>query len=270
MIAGSAVRIVLLTSGTRVGEAYTAAVLLGLSRRGVVPNGVISTRNVGLERDRGQSRPTDVAGPRTKLNRQVREVGPLNGEEMLSELRNLRPDYLALTGVGILSDEALSIPRCGTINAHPGLLPWVRGVAAVENSLLHGVAPGVTAHYVDAGVDTGDIISRTLIPVRSSDTRRSLVRRAEEIQVRSLVDVLAAALGSVPRGVPQRRRYPLGRRAPEEAYAELDEAIAGGLALRLHREWEVFFGGPVLPAADGRSPVVHVQPVASGRRTRET
>src|SRR5262249_62265996 len=58
----------------------------------------------------------------------------------------------------ILKPIALEAPRLGVLNVHPGILPKYRGSSAVEWSLFNGDPVGVTAHIMDAGIDTGPIV----------------------------------------------------------------------------------------------------------------
>lgn len=104
---------------------------------------------------------------------EVTVTGSLNDRQMVSDVRAARPDYLVLAGLGIVSAEVLAVPTRGTLNVHPALLPWVRGVGVIERSIERRVPVGVTAHHVDAGVDTGALIRRELVPRagRSGDSR---------------------------------------------------------------------------------------------------
>jgi methionyl-tRNA formyltransferase len=183
---------------------------------------------------------------------------------MLDALRAAGPDYLVLAGLGIVGAAALAIPRRGTFNVHPGLLPWVRGVAVVERAIERRVPVGVTAHYVNAGIDTGAIILRKLVPVQPFDTLASLERKAYEACTRSMVEVVAAAAGGRhPAATTQGRRYPYCKDMSPEDYARTDEAVRQGLGLALYREWSAFYGSDVLPADADRSPAVGVSPVGA-------
>ena len=104
----------------------------------------------------------------------VIQCGALNSDEMIDNLARLQPDLLLLAGCGIISSEIISIPTLSTINVHPGLLPWCRGVNVIEHSILRGVAVGVSAHIVDTGIDTGTILTRKLLPVQPYDSLASL------------------------------------------------------------------------------------------------
>jgi methionyl-tRNA formyltransferase len=83
-----------------------------------------------------------------------------NTPETLQILRALAPDVIAIGQTGILRPKLLEIPRLGTLNAHPGVLPNYRGIDSFQWAVLNGESEnvGVTVHWVDKGVDTGPIV----------------------------------------------------------------------------------------------------------------
>ncbi|MGA7217795.1 MAG: formyltransferase family protein [Candidatus Sulfotelmatobacter sp.] len=83
-----------------------------------------------------------------------------NAPASTTRLREWSPDVIIFTGGNILRKEVLAVPRLGVLNVHLGLLPEVRGMSSPEWSLLNRIPPGVTIHYMDAGIDTGPILRR--------------------------------------------------------------------------------------------------------------
>jgi len=74
------------------------------------------------------------------------------------------------------------------VNVHPSLLPAFPGAHAIEDALAAGVeTTGVTVHYVDEGLDTGDVIARVELPV---EPRASLEERIHEVEHRLLPQVV--------------------------------------------------------------------------------
>lgn len=71
-----------------------------------------------------------------------------------------------------------SFPR-GVVNLHPSLLPYNRGQYPNVWSILDGTPAGVTFHYIDAGVDTGDVIAQRPVEVEPTDTGETLYRKLE-------------------------------------------------------------------------------------------
>src|SRR3990167_15961 len=66
----------------------------------------------------------------------------------------------------IIPQEELT---CPAINFHPGLLPYNRGMYPHIWPLIDGSLAGVTIHYIDDGIDTGDIIAQQLVTVYPED-----------------------------------------------------------------------------------------------------
>jgi folate-dependent phosphoribosylglycinamide formyltransferase PurN len=216
-----------------------AAVLTSALRRVVAP---VSARTDPLARWRGLA----VA---------VHEVPTLHDPGTTSLLRDLAPDYILLAGAGIVGDNVLTSARLGTINVHPALLPWVRGLGRVEASVLRGVPPGVTAHLVDAGIDTGPILHRQLVPVTAHDTVESLQKKADMLCSLVTTELLrAAAAGKRLAGAPQQRRLPYARYSTAAERTEAARLVAQGAALRAYEQWRSAAGGDVLPEEDDRLP----------------
>lgn len=193
--------------------------------------------------------------------RRVVVAGPLNGARMARALRALAPDVVLLAQCSIVSPEILSIPRRATVNVHPGLLPWVRGNSPFGNALRRGVPLGCTAFAVDAGIDTGPVLRRRLLPVGEGDTLQELRDGLYHLWVEMSADVATdAAAGRLPPARPQGPRFPLGRTLPDE---EAARAAEGGRAKALFDRWRPscdprdlslpadFDAAALLPAASG-------------------
>lgn len=101
--------------------------------------------------------------------------------EFAEKLSAISPDLIfAWSYPMILSDKILAIPRSGCINLHMGLLPEYRGVNGIRWALLNGEEKtGVTLHYMDSGIDTGDIIARVAFPITAEDDILSLMKKSK-------------------------------------------------------------------------------------------
>src|SRR5439155_5560131 len=95
-----------------------------------------------------------------KLNHiPVLEGGNLNGLLAAETLRKLEVDLGIVLGTRILKRSTFSIPRMGCINLHKGKVPEYRGMPPGFWELYDGrSSAGVTVHFVDDGLDTGDIV----------------------------------------------------------------------------------------------------------------
>jgi len=100
-------------------------------------------------------------------------------DNLLIERMNGEYDYfITAWWPRIMKKELFSIPRYGTLNLHPGLLPYNRGKHSSFWNLIEETPYGVTLHFVDAGIDTGDIVFQTEIKKDWTDTGKSLYDKA--------------------------------------------------------------------------------------------
>lgn len=98
----------------------------------------------------------------------IRILNQINSNESLAELAGFGADlFLSIRYGGILREQAIALPKRGVINLHSGLLPDYRGVMATFRAMLNGESEiGATVHFIsDPGIDTGDIIASTRVPV---------------------------------------------------------------------------------------------------------
>lgn len=102
--------------------------------------------------------------------RRVRE------EEFLQVVRELAPDMAVVFAFGqILPQAFLDIPRYGCINVHASLLPMYRGAAPIQWVIIDGQKEtGVTIMQMDAGLDTGDMLKKLVVPIAEDETGGSL------------------------------------------------------------------------------------------------
>jgi methionyl-tRNA formyltransferase len=102
----------------------------------------------------------------------------LKRKEVREVIKKLAPDILLSCGFSLILDKETieSVPFA--INAHPALLPQYRGFHCGANILMNGEnKTGITVHFIDEGIDCGDIILQKEIPLTSFDTPKSLQRK---------------------------------------------------------------------------------------------
>jgi len=122
----------------------------------------------------------------------------------LDRLRALAPDLIVVAAYGQLLPQALlDIPRHGCLNVHTSLLPAYRGAAPIQWALADGLREtGVTLMRMDAGLDTGPIVTTATTPIHDQDNGQTLHDRLAELGgdllVRSLPDYLAGRLPPRP------------------------------------------------------------------------
>jgi len=127
-----------------------------------------------------------------------RKLGREKQENMLfCKLKELSPDLIALAGyMRILPANIVDAFRWKIINLHPSLLPTFRGSHAIKDAFLSGVKwTGVTVHYVDEGLDTGQIIAQIPVPILNGDSLDTLESRIHEAEHFMYPRVIVKILG---------------------------------------------------------------------------
>jgi len=111
--------------------------------------------------------------------------------ERVGDIKKLKPDLILLAFCcgRILKPELINIPSSGCINIHLAYLPYNRGRNPNVWAIVDGTPAGVTIHYIDEGIDTGDIIAQTKIPVESIDTGKSIYQKIDVESVRLFKDI---------------------------------------------------------------------------------
>ena len=113
--------------------------------------------------------------------------------EVVKELSGLGADVGVVVAFGqILPKSLLDAPKYGCLNVHASLLPAYRGAAPIQWAILNGdEETGVTIMQMDAGLDTGDILTKETVKIESDETGGSLHDKLSEVGGRLLVETLA-------------------------------------------------------------------------------
>ncbi|MHC4295127.1 MAG: formyl transferase [Planctomycetota bacterium] len=133
----------------------------------------------------------------------VRVVENFNDENTANILRALEPDLIVVGGARILTERIISIPKTGTLNAHPGLLPAYRGEDTMRWAILNGDPIGVTVHFIDRGVDTGEIVLQERIEIAADDSIESLSAKADGLAGTLMVRAIKIVRNEKAKPVPQ-------------------------------------------------------------------
>ena len=116
----------------------------------------------------------------------------LNDQAARAELAGAALDVLVVAAYGlILPQPVLETPRHGCINVHASLLPRWRGAAPIQRALLAGDAQtGISIMQMDAGLDTGAIISAREVSIEPRDSAATLTDRLAAVGAEAIVDTL--------------------------------------------------------------------------------
>jgi methionyl-tRNA formyltransferase len=124
----------------------------------------------------------------------------LKSPEAQTRLRAADADVMVVAAYGlILPPVVLDLPRFGCLNIHASLLPRWRGAAPIQRAILAGDAEtGITIMQMDAGLDTGAMLSKTVVPIHEDDTAASL----HDVLAAAGATAIVAALEHYPALVP--------------------------------------------------------------------
>lgn len=108
------------------------------------------------------------------------------------ELKALNADVMVVAAYGlILPQVILDTPKYGCLNIHGSLLPRWRGAAPIQRAIATGDSEtGVTIMKMAAGLDTGDMMFKTVCPIETTDTSASLHDKLAEQGAQAIVEVL--------------------------------------------------------------------------------
>jgi methionyl-tRNA formyltransferase len=151
-------------------------------------------------------------------NIQIFQPEKLSDENIISEVKNLESDLFVVAAYGkILPKNLLDIPRFGSINVHPSLLPKFRGPTPVPAALLAGEKEtGVTLILMNEKMDEGDILAQEKIAIEENETADLLMERlsriAEKMIARTIPDWIDGKIKPVSQNNAQATYCPILKR----------------------------------------------------------
>ncbi len=124
-----------------------------------------------------------------ELGFQVAQPESLKDPAMQQLLHSVEADIMVVAAYGLLLPQAvLDTPRHGCLNIHASLLPRWRGAAPIQRAIEAGDSEtGICIMQMDAGLDTGAVISRHPCPILPADTAQTLHDKLAEIGARAIV-----------------------------------------------------------------------------------
>lgn len=140
-----------------------------------------------------------------KLGLTVYQPKTLRDEAAHELLAGFGCDLMVVVAYGkILPANILSLPKYGCMNIHGSLLPKYRGASPIQWSIVCGeTETGVTAMYMDEGVDTGDMIAVSKTEITPEDTSETLFERLASMGARLAVEVVASIENGSATRTPQ-------------------------------------------------------------------
>lgn len=135
---------------------------------------------------------------------EVHQPEKFNSPQFLDVLAAKEPDLIVTAAYGrIFKRRALDLPKLGCVNLHASLLPRYRGVAPINWAIINGEREtGVTAFFMEEGVDTGDIIMSRATAIGGDETAGELTDRLSVLGA----EVIAETCDAIARGTAARAR----------------------------------------------------------------
>ena len=151
-------------------------------------------------------------------------------------------DVMVVAAYGlILPQTVLDMPRLGCVNIHASLLPRWRGAAPIQRAIEAGDAEtGISLMRMNAGLDTGDILSLHPLSIAADDTAGSLHDKLAALGASAIVDLLPGLAGSG--GLPQEASLATYAAKIDKEAARLDWALPASVLDRRIRAFNPFPG----------------------------
>ena len=136
----------------------------------------------------------------------------INSEQFMDRMKMYECDlFVSMSFNQIFHGALLSLPPLKTINCHAGLLPFYRGRNILNWALINDEKVfGITVHFVDEGIDTGDIIMQRCYSITDQDDYASLLERAHSECAAILYDAIKALQNSNVLPIAQNSIHPMG------------------------------------------------------------
>ena len=178
---------------------FAVPTLLEMSRSGRVPVAVYTRAPARGGRRGLEMRRTPVHSAANSLGVPVFTPSSLRDVEVQKAFNTLAADVVVVAAYGlILPTPILAAPRLGCLNLHASLLPRWRGAAPIQRAIMAGdLRTGIDVMRMDAGLDTGPIATREIVPVRPDETAGDLTSRLAAIAAKLAVYALQSMEASL-------------------------------------------------------------------------
>jgi methionyl-tRNA formyltransferase len=178
---------------------FAVPTLLEMSRSGRVPVAVYTRAPARGGRRGLEMRRTPVHSAANSLGVPVFTPSSLRDVEVQKAFNTLAADVVVVAAYGlILPTPILTAPRLGCLNLHASLLPRWRGAAPIQRAIMAGdLRTGIDVMRMDAGLDTGPIATREIVPVRPDETAGDLTSRLAAIAAKLAVYALQSMEASL-------------------------------------------------------------------------
>ena len=182
----------------------------------------------------------------------VNQPPSLKPPEAQADLRKVDADVMVVAAYGLILPQAvLDLPRFGCLNIHASLLPRWRGAAPIQRAILAGdTETGITIMQMDAGLDTGAMLSTSVVPIGDQDTAAGLHDRLAAAGAQAIVTALAHYASLVPVAQDDAQATYAAKLTKEEAQLDWRQSATDlARAVRAYNPapgaWTVLDGAPL-------------------------
>jgi methionyl-tRNA formyltransferase len=215
--------------------------------------------SVVTQPDRPKGRDLKVQPPPVKIEAGIHDLSVMQPErardpQFIAQLAALSPELIVVAAYGqILPKALLDLPRWGCLNVHASLLPKYRGAAPIQWAILNDEPEtGVTIMKMDAGLDTGDILTQEASPVLPSDTAQSLHDRLAKLGADLLIRTIPNYIDGHILPTPQPAEGVIYARKIAKADGHIDWTLSARALwnrIRAFNPWPgAFTSAPTAPA----------------------
>lgn len=227
---------------------FAVGVLEELEKKGLLPSLVVTAS------DKPAGRGQTFTSPPVKVWAEARKIPVLQPEKMSTTNPPLPPpwhggrqqwDLFVVAAYGkILPGSVLSIPRCGTLNVHPSLLPRLRGASPIQSAILGEEKTGVTIMLMDERMDHGHIVAQreriikdfATNPPKASELEKDLAHFGGELLAEVIPEWLSGKLHPAPQDETQATYC--AKIAKEDGLVDFDaDSLQNLRKIRAYDEW---------------------------------
>ena len=163
--------------------------------------------------DKPVGRGQTLTPPPVKMTAQKYKIPVLQPEKILpptknsagGEILNSKPDLIIVAAYGqILPKEILDIPKRGSLNVHPSLLPKYRGASPIQYAILNGEKKtGVTIILMDEKMDRGPILNQRALEIEKDETATTLYQKLANLGASLLMETIPKWMQGMIKSHPQ-------------------------------------------------------------------
>jgi len=115
-----------------------------------------------------------------------------NSKKTEEVLKNISPDIIVLAQTGIIRKQIIDTAKIGVLNIHPAVLPYYKGIDCYKWAIVNNEQSkiGSTVHWVNTGVDTGNIIKIKKYSIGKSENKQMIEKNLDILCISNLIETI--------------------------------------------------------------------------------